>query len=268
MDYALIGHGRMGCAIDAAARERGHRRRAVLDDPDSQDELDAARLDGARVAFEFTVPQAAERNVVRLLDAGLRVVCGTTGWVPSPQMLERAEGSAGALIVAPNFSIGVNLFLRIVKQAAETLGALGLQDPFVQEWHHRGKIDAPSGTARRIAAIVQEADPRIESVVEGHPDGALAAGALQVVATRGGVEPGTHRVGWDGPHELITLEHRARGRDGFALGAVLAGEWLEDRCGVHRFDDVLDAVLRGEMPREGPSPPLTWSPWPASLLAA
>jgi 4-hydroxy-tetrahydrodipicolinate reductase len=147
----------------------------------------------------------------------------------------------------------VNLFFRIVDAAARTLGRPGLYDPFVQESHHRGKVDAPSGTARRLAAIVIDADPRFDAVLEGHPEGRIPPGTLQVVSTRAGAEPGTHRVGFDGPHDLIALEHRARGREGLALGAVLAAEWLEGRSGMHGFDEVLDAILRGDLRVEGES---------------
>jgi 4-hydroxy-tetrahydrodipicolinate reductase len=203
------------------------------------------------MAFEFTLPGSAERNVSALLEEGVSVVCGTTGWAPSEALLSATERTEAGCMVAPNFSLGVNLFFRVVEGAARTLGALKMYDAFVQEAHHRGKADAPSGTARRLAEIVVGADPRLESVLEGHPPGRLPPGCLQVTSTRAGSEPGTHRVGFDGPHDLVTLEHRARGRDGLALGAVLAAEWLEERRGMHRFEEVLDAILRGELDAEG-----------------
>lgn len=253
MDYALIGYGRMGRAVDEQARARGHRRCAIVDEPASVAPLDASRLDGAGVAFEFTVAAACEDRVRSLLGSGISVVCGTTGWTPSRELREFAVSAEAALVLAPNFSLGVNVFFRIARQAAAALAALGLHEPFVEESHHRGKMDVPSGTARRLAALVAEADPRINSIVEGHPDGRLPDGALQVTGTRAGAEPGTHRVGFDGPHERITLEHCARGREGFALGAVLAAEWLVGKRGVHEFDEVLDAILDGTLSVEGVS---------------
>ena len=171
--------------------------------------------------------------------------------MPSSSLRDLAERGAAAFILAPNFSIGVHLFFRIAEQAARIFGVLGLHDPFVQEAHHRGKIDAPSGTARHLASLIVDADPRLDGVVEGHPSGPLPAGKLQVVSTRAGAEAGTHRVGFDGLHELVTIEHRARGREGFALGAVLAAEWLEGRRGIHDFDEVLEAILRGEIRAQG-----------------
>jgi 4-hydroxy-tetrahydrodipicolinate reductase len=241
----------MGRAVEVRATARGHERAEVVDPATGSGPLDPRGLGGARMAFEFTLPGAAERNVSALMEEGVSVVCGTTGWRPSEALLAAVERTDAGCILAPNFSLGVNLFFRVVDAAAGTLGALKMYDAFVQESHHRGKADAPSGTARRLAEIVVEADPRLESVLEGHPSGRIPPGTLQVISTRAGSEPGTHRVGFDGDHDLITLEHRARGRDGLALGAVLAAEWLEGRRGMHRFEEVLDAILRGELAAEG-----------------
>lgn len=251
MNYAIIGYGRMGRAVDEQAAARGHRRLAIVDDPAADAALDPAAVFGSEVAFEFTVADVAERNITVLLASGISVVCGTTGWQPSAALERVARSADAALVVAPNFSVGVNLFFRIVAQAARTLGALGLHDPYVHEAHHSGKLDAPSGTAKRLASILVAADPRLDAVLEGHPSGRLPRGTLQVVSTRAGAEPGTHRVGFDGEHDLITLEHRARGRTGFALGAVLAGEWIVGRKGLLTFDEVLDGVLQGDLSAEG-----------------
>jgi 4-hydroxy-tetrahydrodipicolinate reductase len=251
VNYAIIGYGRMGRAVDEQAAARGHQRSAIVDDPAPSAALDPAAVAGSEVAFEFTVADAAERNITVLLESGISVVCGTTGWQPSARLEQVARSAKAALVLAPNFSVGVNLFFRIVEQAARALGALGLHDPFVHEAHHRDKLDAPSGTAKRLASILVEADPRLDAVLEGHPSGRVPRGTLQVVSTRAGAEPGTHRVGFDGEHDLITLEHRARGRTGFALGAVLAGEWIVGRKGLLKFDDVLDGILHGDLRAEG-----------------
>ena len=148
-------------------------------------------------------------------------------------------------VIAPNFSVGVNLFFRITAAAAALLGPAGRHEPYVLEAHHAGKRDVPSGTARQLAQIVVGADPRLESVHEGHPDGLLPRGTLQVVGLRAGHEPGTHVVGFDGAEDTITLTHRARGRGTFAAGAVLAAQWLlaSGRPGIHGFDVVLDDLL-------------------------
>jgi len=222
--FAVVGYGKMGRAIDDVARARGHRRVAVVDRSGS---LARARLGGADVAFEFTEPSAARAHVLTLLERGVSVVCGTTGWESDAAELGKAarRGRAGA-IVAPNFSVGVNLFYAVVREAAERYLRAGGYDPWIAEWHHKAKRDAPSGTARRLAAIVREEDVPVASVRAGH-------------------EPGRHAVGFDGVHDAVVLTHEARGREAFAEGAVLAAEWLDGRKGLHDFDAVLSDLVKG-----------------------
>jgi 4-hydroxy-tetrahydrodipicolinate reductase len=245
--YVLVGHGKMGRAVDEAAAGRGHARGAVV----TRGGRVAGALRGTDVAFEFTRPEAAQANVIALLAAGVSVVCGTTGWDANATPVAKAlRGSGAALVVAPNFSLGMGLFFRIVEQAARTLAAAQAYDAYVIEQHHRAKRDAPSGTALRLAALVEQADPRVRSVLAGAFEGPLPAGALHVVGVRAGFEEGTHTVGFDGPHDSIQLEHRARGRAGAALGAVLAAEWVQGRRGRYSFEDVLDGLLSKPGQRE------------------
>jgi 4-hydroxy-tetrahydrodipicolinate reductase len=229
----------MGAAIERIAAGRGHRRVARIG---SGDTLDREALGKAEVAFEFTRPDAAAGNVAALLDAGVAVVCGTTGWKSGGDVDTALERGGGALIVAPNFSPGVQLFFRLVRVAGELLRA-PLYEPYVLESHHRGKRDAPSGTAERVAEILLGSRPELESRVDGNPQGPLAPGALQVASLRVGVEPGMHEVGFDGEYDRLLLRHSARGRDGFAFGAVLAAEWLAGKRGRHDFSAVLDDWL-------------------------
>jgi len=244
LNYALIGYGRMGRAIEAEAEKRGHACVARRD-ASSSEILDRRALNGAAVAFEFSIPAGAESNVVALLEAGCPVVCGTTGWEPGPRFSAALAAAEVGAVLAPNFSIGMNLFLRLVRHAGELLGGAGQHEPFVFEAHHRGKRDAPSGTARLLGKILVESDPRLEGVQVGCPDGARPANRLQIASVRAGAEAGTHVVGFDGPADRITLEHRARGRQGFALGAVIAAEWLEGRRGLHSFEPVLQSIVEG-----------------------
>jgi 4-hydroxy-tetrahydrodipicolinate reductase len=247
MRYTLLGYGKMGRAIDAIAGERGHRRVAIVDPAcegsGARDRISDEALVGADVAFEFTTPDAAEANVTRALESGVSVVCGSTGWEITPG-IERllAAGEVGA-VIAPNFSVGMNLFYRLVREAARLYGPAGLHQPYVVESHHRAKLDAPSGTASHLASIIREADPRIERIHEGNPRGPLPEETLQVASIRAGAEPGTHTVGYDGAFDRITLTHAARSREGFALGAVLAAEFLEGRGGLHAFDEVLERLV-------------------------
>lgn len=250
MNYAVVGYGRMGRAIDERAKARGHRRVAVID-PDvrvrgGRRSLSETSVAGAEVAFEFTTPQESPGNVSRLVALGVPVVCGTTGWTPDRRLRTEAREAKVGVVLAPNFSVGMNLFYRIVRDAARWLGSAGGHQPFVWEHHHAGKADAPSGTALRLAALVARADPRAPEIAAGPLAGPLPKGALHVSAIRAGAEPGTHVVGFDGPFDRIELRHSARGREGFADGAVLAAEWLTEarKAGFHGFDAVLDGLTR------------------------
>lgn len=240
MRYALIGYGKMGRAIEEAAAARGHACVAVVDRSVRSERvvrtLDAASWRGVNVAFEFTRPDSAKDNVIALLRRGIAVVCGTTGWDAADPAVRRAASAAKrGCVIAPNFSIGMSLFYAAVRQAAESYLAVADYEPWIAEWHHRKKADAPSGTARRIAAIIAEA----------------AGGDVPIAAVRAGHEPGLHRVGFDGPDDAVTLEHAARGRGGFARGAVFAAEWIRSRRGIHGFEDVVSDLVKSARRRGG-----------------
>jgi 4-hydroxy-tetrahydrodipicolinate reductase len=232
----------MGRAIETEASARGHIRAAVFDSGAS--DINVENAAGAELAYEFTRPSAAEGNVIRSLRAGLPVVCGTTGWTPSEALHAALRDSDGALLLSPNFSVGVNLLFRLTREAGRLFAAARMHQPFVWEAHHRGKRDAPSGTANRLGEILIEEDPRLRETHAGNATEPLAEHVLQVSSVRTGSEPGTHTVGFDGEHDLITLCHRARGRTGFARGAVLGAEWLLGKRGLRAFDEVLDDLLQ------------------------
>jgi 4-hydroxy-tetrahydrodipicolinate reductase len=254
MKYALVGYGKMGHAIEAVAAARGHTVGAIVDREgggrDVARTLAKATWRGVEVAFEFTEPATAKDNVIALLQRGVGVVCGTTGWDADDAALRRAaKASTAAAVIAPNFSVGMNLFYATVADAARRYLTVGGFDPWIAEWHHRAKADAPSGTARHLAEIVAAAAPSAAAVIEGLRESPPAPGDVHVAAIRAGSQPGRHLVGFDGPDDAVILEHVARGRDGFARGAVLAGEWLLGRRGLHRFEDVLTDLMRGRRPR-------------------
>jgi 4-hydroxy-tetrahydrodipicolinate reductase len=249
MRYALVGYGKMGREIEIAARSRGHRLVSVFDPAakgaSSRPRIGRKALAGAEVAFEFSVPAAAEANVIALLEAGVAVVGGTTGWDAGAPSVARAarRGGAGA-VLAPNFSVGMALFSELVGEAARRFAAAGSYDPYVTESHHRAKKDAPSGTARKLARVIAAAGSAPVEIVEGNPEGAIGPGTVHVASVRAGHEPGTHTVGFDGPQDVVTLTHRARGRGALAAGAVLAAEWILARRGVHGFEEVVRDLLR------------------------
>jgi len=233
--YALVGYGRMGRAVDAVAEARGHRRVLVVDrgsrGRDTARSVEAARFKGVDVAFEFTEGEGAAERVAALLGAGVAVVCGTTGWdAEAPALRKAARAARRGAVVAPNFSIAMSVFSGLVGQAAAALSRAGSYDPFVVEWHHRAKRDAPSGTAKRLARLMAEASVRGDEV--------------PVASVRAGHEPGRHVVGFDGEADVVTLIHQARGRGAFAEGAVVAAEWISGRRGVHGFDEVCRDLVR------------------------
>ena len=231
----MVGMGKMGREVEAVLRDRGH-------DPVSV-ARGAAFPAGCPVGIDFTHAESVVDNVRLALAAGARYVVGTTGW---QDRLAEVQGlvtqGGGGLVHAANFSVGVNLFYRVVRDAAARLAKFPDYDPYIVEKHHRQKKDAPSGTARALAAIVSEATGR---KAETQLAGALPEGAFHVAAVRAGGIVGEHTVGFDAGVDEILLEHRARSRRGFASGAVLAAEWIASRTGFHSFDSVLDDMAGG-----------------------
>lgn len=248
MKLALVGYGRMGRQVEELARRHGHEIVARID-PVAKNasgaEITAKAVAKAEVCIEFTRPDTAADNLVRLCELSARVVSGTTGWYDRlDEVAAAADANKAAVLYGANFSVGVNLFFRLVERAAELFGDLPERDLFVTEAHHRGKVDAPSGTARRLAEIILGKASSKSAALTQNPDGRIADDALQVASIRAGWIPGTHRVGIESPHDSIVIEHQARSREGFAEGAVRGAEWLIDAPpGLYRFEDVLDEIL-------------------------
>lgn len=236
MRIAVVGHGKMGHEVEAILKERGHEVVVAL--------RGHAFPVRCQVGVDFTSPEAVLSNVAAAMAARSRYVVGTTGWEDRYQEVRYVvETSEGGLVYAANFSIGVNLFYRMVRAAALLMAPFADYDPYVLERHHRQKKDAPSGTAKVLAAILESSGgPRRRAATEA--DGGLPKDAFHVAALRAGGIVGEHTVGFDSGGDEILLEHRARSRRGFALGAVLAAEWIAGRTGWHTFEDVLDDLAR------------------------
>ena len=219
----------MGKLIERLALEKRHEIGCVVTEADAElsAEQIASRLTGSDVAIDFTTADAVRRNVQACVLAGVPLVEGTTGWNEQRGEIEHAvrEGN-GAMVFGANFSIGVNLFYRIAEFAAELLSRFPEYEAFIEEQHHSRKKDAPSGTALKI-----------KELVSSHVD------VGEVAATRAGNIPGTHRVGFDGLADQILLEHTARSREGFALGALMAAEWVIGKKGFYEFTDVIAEVM-------------------------
>ena len=230
MRIGLIGHGAMGKLIERIADENGHEIAMVIDEADAGLSAGglAEKLSGCDVAIDFTNAEAVRRNVEACLIAGVPLVEGTTGWNAGRDEIEEiVRKHDGAFVFGANFSIGVNLFYRVVDIASELLAKFPEYETFIEEQHHSRKKDAPSGTALKLKEIVSRHIDR----------------DFSVAATRAGNIPGTHRVGFDGPADQIQLEHTARSREGFASGALLAAEWIVGKKGFYEFTDVIDEIL-------------------------
>ena len=230
MKLALIGYGAMGRLVETQAQAAGDQVGMKLTSNEAEQDVDelAAMLRRHDVAIDFSVGPAVLRNVEACALAGVPLVEGTTGWKDQESRAkEIVTEHDGALVYGANFSIGVNLFYRIVADAAKLFAGLDQYEAFIEEQHHSRKRDAPSGTALKLKSLLAEA----------------IKGEISVASTRAGHIPGTHRVGFDSAADEIVLTHMARSREGFAAGALLAARWIVGRKGVFEFSEVIDQIL-------------------------
>jgi len=236
MKVALIGYGKMGKEIESILIDRGHTVSLIID-IDNASDLDAAHLAGVDVAIEFTTPQTAFGNIMTCLEAGVPVVCGTTGWLDRlEEVKETCRSRNGAFFYASNYSVGVNVFFEVNRRLAELMERFPEYDVTVEETHHTQKKDAPSGTAITIAEGILENLSRKQKWVCGVT---TVPGELEITAVRRSIVPGTHTVTYESAADQITLTHRANGRRGFAMGAVLAAEFLCGKQGIYTMKDLL-----------------------------
>ncbi len=227
MKIAIVGYGKMGRMIERIATARGHEiaARFDIDNNIGGAGLTAESLAGVDAAIEFSTPDTVLENIQRLVALRVPTVVGTTGWSAKLEEVKRlVESNEAALVYGANFSIGVNLFYKLVRDAAALFAEYGDYDPFLVEAHHKFKKDAPSGTALVIADQIRES---------------YGGRTPEAVSIRAGHIPGTHEVGFDSEADTITLTHMARSREGFAAGAVLAAEKIVGRRGMYEFPELL-----------------------------
>lgn len=226
----------MGKAIAAMAQEMGHEIALVIE-REGWNALTSDHLKLCDVAIEFTKPETAPENILRCLEAGVPVVCGTTGWLDQrPKVEQGVSQSKGAFFYASNFSIGVNLFFALNRYLSKHLNGLPEYDVSVAEIHHIHKKDAPSGTAITLAeGIIAGLDRKLSWA--NHPG--TDPTVLEITSLREGEVPGTHEVRYSSPTDTILLRHEAHSRDGFARGALMAAEWLPGRKGIFGMEDLL-----------------------------
>jgi 4-hydroxy-tetrahydrodipicolinate reductase len=247
MKIALLGYGKMGKIIEKIAVDRKHE--IVLKiDCDNQHELTTENLQQADVVIEFSTPATVLNNMGQCFAAGVPVVVGTTGWYDNLQQVkQQCEQSNGTLLYATNFSVGVNIFFHVNRILAKLMNNYPYYDVQVEEIHHTQKMDSPSGTAITIAeGILENLDSKKAWANVLTTDGDETKGdsikndELLIESFRIDSVPGTHTVLYDSEVDTIELKHTAHNRNGFALGAVLAAEWIKDKKGFHSVEDMFD----------------------------
>jgi 4-hydroxy-tetrahydrodipicolinate reductase len=230
MKIALLGYGKMGKVIEKIALERGHEI-VLKKDHDST----FAGIENADVAIDFSVPDSAVVNISECLNSGIPVISGTTGWLTDyPKMVELCNAKNGSFIYGSNFSLGVNVFFELNEYLAKMMTNLKQYNVSMEEIHHTQKLDAPSGTAITLAeGVIKHTDYAnwtLETPISNE---------IHIEAKRIENVPGTHSIFYDSEVDQIEIKHTAHSREGFALGAVIAAEWLIGKKGVFTMKDVL-----------------------------
>jgi len=229
MNIALLGYGRMGQTIEKIAEDRGHKIALKVD------KNDGFTLENIDVAIDFSIPEAAVNNISTCLKNNVPVVSGTTGWLEHyEEMTKLCKENKGAFLYASNFSVGVNIFFELNKQLAKMMKHVAGYNVSMEEIHHIHKLDAPSGTAITLAEGIMEHSKKTGWVLDEYEED-----KIKINAVREGEIPGTHSITYKSEIDEIKIEHKAHSRQGFALGAVLAAEWLHDKTGVYSMKDVL-----------------------------
>lgn len=231
MKIALLGYGKMGKVIERIALERGHE---IVMRKSGKDTFEG--LENADVAIDFSVPDAAVTNISTCLNSNMPVISGTTGWLDNyDKMVSLCEEKSGAFIYGSNFSLGVNIFFELNDHLAKIMSRFDQYRVAMEEIHHTQKLDAPSGTAITLAkGIIDNSDYSSWALENAKEDEIL------IDAKRIENVPGTHTVVYNSEVDAIEIKHTAHSREGFALGAVIAAEWIQDKKGVFTMKDVLE----------------------------
>lgn len=232
----------MGHMIEKFLIERGHKVVAIIDKENNAD-IESDTFATADVAIEFTSPATAADNCLRAIRQGVKVVSGSTGWSDRLHEVEQecAAHPGSAFLWSSNYSIGVNLFFAINRYAARLISKFPGYRPEMEEVHHIHKLDHPSGTAITLAEKIIAEDQALDAWTEDTP---APTGSILIRHRREGEVPGIHSVTWDSDVDTITLTHSAKSREGFALGAVVAAEWLAGQTGYRTMDQFVDTLIK------------------------
>ena len=246
MNLAIIGYGKMGHEIEQIAKEKGYH--VITIDPQAFGAtfktIDKNSLQNVDVCIDFTTPAVVLDNIKKIAALKKNVVVGTTGWYDQLSEVKKIVKTSGiGFLYASNFSLGINLFFAMVENAAHIMNTVEEYDVFSYELHHNQKTDSPSGTAKSIGNILLKNIHRKKTLQFEKLDRKIKPEELHIASVRAGHIPGTHVIGFDSAADTIELKHTARNRSGFALGAVLAAQWLHKKKGFYEIQDFMKSII-------------------------
>lgn len=246
MKIGIVGYGRMGKHIEAILKEKNIEVASIIDclnKDASYKQITPETLNGANIVIDFSAPETVMGNICRYVDCKVNVVMGTTGWYENMEDAKKIIGDSIGFIWSGNFSMGVHLFFKILRKSAQLVNKLDDYEPLVHEFHHKGKIDSPSGTAHMLGDILLDEMDRKDALVFDKLDRKIEDNEIHVSSSRGGFIHGTHKILFDSPVDTIEITHTARSREGFAHGAIIAAKWLHGKKGFFTIDDYLNDVF-------------------------
>jgi len=247
MKIAIIGYGKMGHEIETIGLSKGMN--IITIDPNNDNanfkEINEESMNEIDVCIDFTHPESVIKNIEKISIFKKNIVVGTTGWYDKLDDVKKIIEKAGTgLIWSGNFSLGVNIYFKIIENAAKMINKIEDYDVFVHEFHHNQKADSPSGTAVMLGDILIKNIDRKKKIVTEELKRKIVPEELHISSTRGGSIPGTHIVGFDSASDIIELKHTARNRQGFAIGAILAAKWIKDKKGFYNIDDMMNNIIQ------------------------
>lgn len=244
MKIALIGYGKMNKLVEQIALQNSHQIVAIIDPEKGILHITKKDLNEADICIDFSTPSCFIENLTALAALNQTIVVGTTGWYNEiDRVKELVERYKIGFLYAPNFSLGVNIFYKIVKEAARMINFFDDYDPSGFEIHHNQKKDSPSGTAKALSEILVNEIDRKKEIFYDKIDRQVLPEELHFASIRGGSNPGQHTIIFDSHADTITLTHQARSREGFAKGAIRAAEWLYGKKGFYTIQDLIEETF-------------------------
>jgi len=247
MKIAIIGYGKMGHEIDKVAKDKDMD--ITIIDPSAVGadfkEINEESMKDIDICIDFTHPESVVSNIEKISKFNKNIVIGTTGWYDKLDDVKSIVENANiGVIWSGNFSIGVNIYFKIIEESAKIMNKFNDYDSYVHAFHHNQKADSPSGTAVMIGKILTDNIERKNKIVTQELKRKIEPNELHVSSTRVGSIPGTHVVGFDSPADIIELKHTARTRGGFALGAIMAAEWIHNKKGFYDINDMMKSIIK------------------------